>query len=140
MFKLKNRHWWNMGQKYHRIDYIVKVALGAADLRFELWHNGMKLSKDNPIKVEWNTALPPEPQALNRFNSLGEQWQSVENGGMAYRQTYLPQPQPQIAVANNWGSGEQWQPVEKGGMAYRQTYLPQPQIGVGQNWGGNAFG
>jgi hypothetical protein len=100
----------------------------------------MKLSKDNPIKVEWNTAPAPEPQALNRFNSLGEQWQPLEKGGMAYRQTYLPQPQPQIAVANNWGSGEQWQPVEKGGMAYRQTYLPQPQIGVGQNWGGNAFG
>jgi hypothetical protein len=90
-----------MGQKYHRIDYVIKVTLGAADLRFELWHSGMKLSKDNPIKVEWHTATAPEPQALNGFNSLGKQWQPTENGGMIYGQTYLPQPQ--IGVAQNWG-------------------------------------
>ncbi|KAH8716796.1 hypothetical protein GQ44DRAFT_557001, partial [Phaeosphaeriaceae sp. PMI808] len=29
-FKLKNRHWWNSGPKYHRINYVVKVNLGAA--------------------------------------------------------------------------------------------------------------
>ena len=134
MFKLKNRHWWNMGQKYHRINYVIKVALGAADLRFELWHNGMKLSKDNPIKVEWHAAPAPEPKVLNGFNSLGEQRQPGENGGMINGQTYLPQPQPQplIAFAKNRGSGQQWQPAEK--------CLPQPPIGVAQNWGGNAFG
>ncbi|KAF2024035.1 hypothetical protein EK21DRAFT_12821, partial [Setomelanomma holmii] len=27
-FKLKNRHWWNSGSKYHRINYVVKVNLG----------------------------------------------------------------------------------------------------------------
>ena len=99
MFKLKNRHWWNMGQKYHRINYVIKVALGAADLRFELWHNGMKLSKDNPIKVEWHTAPAPEPQVLNSFNSLGEQLQPAESGGMIYGQKHLPQPP--IGVAQN---------------------------------------
>ncbi|KAF2489449.1 hypothetical protein BU16DRAFT_472014 [Lophium mytilinum] len=35
-FKLKNRHFWNRGQKYHRVDYVVKVVLGPADIRFEL--------------------------------------------------------------------------------------------------------
>ena len=114
MFKLKNRHWWNIGQKYHRINYVIKVALGAADLRFELWHNGMKLSKDNPIKVEWHTAPAPEPQVLNSFNSLGEQLQ------------------PQIAVAKNWGSGEQWRPTENSGMI-RRKHLPQLPIRVAQN-------
>jgi hypothetical protein len=61
MFKLKNRHWWSTAPKYHRIDYVVKVNLGPADITFELWHNGIKLSRDNPIKVEWHAAAPPEP-------------------------------------------------------------------------------
>jgi hypothetical protein len=83
MFKLKNRHWWNMGTKYHRIEYIVKVGLGPADLRFELWHNGQKLSKDNPIKVEWVAAdAPPEPIYQNNSN----QWQPAESSGMVNRQ------------------------------------------------------
>ena len=90
-----------MGTKYHRIDYVIKVALGAADIRFELWHNGLKLSKDNPIKVEWHTAPAPEPQVLNGFNSLAEQGQPAENGGMIYGQKRLPQPP--IGVAQNWG-------------------------------------
>lgn len=59
MFKLKNRHWWNNGKKYHRINFVIKVNLGPADLSFELWHNGVKLSKDNTIKVEWQAAAPP---------------------------------------------------------------------------------
>ncbi|KAJ4375512.1 hypothetical protein N0V86_007044 [Didymella sp. IMI 355093] len=61
MFKLKNRHWWNSGKKYHRINFVIKVNLGPADLSFELWHNGVKLSKDNTIKVEWQAAPPPDP-------------------------------------------------------------------------------
>ncbi|CAO2657916.1 Nn.00g071760.m01.CDS01 [Neocucurbitaria sp. VM-36] len=64
LFKLKNRHWWNSGPKYHRISYVVKVNLGPADVCFELWHNGIKLSKDNAIKVEWQAAAPPDPNAM----------------------------------------------------------------------------
>lgn len=60
-FKLKNRHWWNRGRKYHRIKFVIKVNLGPADLSFELWHDGVKLSKDNTIKVEWQAAAPPDP-------------------------------------------------------------------------------
>ncbi|KAH7394392.1 hypothetical protein BKA66DRAFT_411060 [Pyrenochaeta sp. MPI-SDFR-AT-0127] len=63
LFKLKNRHWWSFGPKYHRINYVVKVNLGPADVSFELWHNGVKLSKDNSIKVEWQAAAPPDPSA-----------------------------------------------------------------------------
>ncbi|KAG4430138.1 hypothetical protein IFR05_014374, partial [Cadophora sp. M221] len=58
-FKLKNRHFWNMGEKYYRVDYLIKVALGPADIRFELWFNGQKLSKDEPIRVEWQAATAP---------------------------------------------------------------------------------
>jgi hypothetical protein len=75
LFKLKNRHWWNKGQKYHRIEYCVKVVLGPADVRFELWYNGRRLSEDNSIQVEWHTAKPPpEPQATGLEGS-GQQWQ-----------------------------------------------------------------
>lgn len=70
-FKLKNRHWWNSGAKYHRIDYVVKVAIGPADIRFELWHNGQKLSKDNSIKVEWSAAEAPVEQPTV---DSGDQW------------------------------------------------------------------
>ncbi|KAH9863883.1 hypothetical protein J1614_009815 [Plenodomus biglobosus] len=63
LFKLKNRHWWNFGPKYHRITYVVKVNLGPADISFELWHNGVKLSKDNAVKVEWQATAPPTPGA-----------------------------------------------------------------------------
>jgi hypothetical protein len=76
LFKLKNRHWWNRGQKYHRINYVVKVALGPADIRFELWHNGQKLSKDNSIRVEWLAAqAPAEPPPNTVFNGMNHQWQ-----------------------------------------------------------------
>lgn len=61
LFKLKNRHWWNTGKKYHRINYNVKVLIGAADISFELWHEGVKVSKDNSIKVEWQASPPPDP-------------------------------------------------------------------------------
>jgi hypothetical protein len=65
LFKLKNRHWWNSGPKYHRISFIVKVNLGPADISFELWLNGTKLSKDNSIKVEWQASPPPAPNATS---------------------------------------------------------------------------
>lgn len=39
------------------------MNLGPADISFELWHNGVKLSKDNSIKVEWQAAAPPDPNA-----------------------------------------------------------------------------
>ncbi|KAF2476930.1 uncharacterized protein BDR25DRAFT_208753 [Lindgomyces ingoldianus] len=66
-FKLKNRHWWNSGKKYHRVDYVVKVNLGAADISFELWHQGVKLSKDNSIKVEWHASAAPDPNSYGDY-------------------------------------------------------------------------
>ncbi|KAL8708980.1 MAG: hypothetical protein Q9220_006188 [cf. Caloplaca sp. 1 TL-2023] len=72
-FKAKNKRFWNLGKHYLKIDYDIKVILGPADVRFELWFNGQKLSKDQPIKVEWMAAPPiempvpgpPEPQLLD---------------------------------------------------------------------------
>lgn len=77
-FKRKNRHFWNTGKPYFRIDYQVKVLIGPADIRFELCgliikpstlsqliyrtgFNGQRLNKDEPIQVEWTAAAAPEP-------------------------------------------------------------------------------
>jgi len=60
-FKRKNRHWWQFKQPYLRVDYQVRVVIGPADIRFELWFDGQKMSNDNPITVEWMTTSAPEP-------------------------------------------------------------------------------
>ncbi|KAI4122382.1 MAG: hypothetical protein LQ338_005855, partial [Usnochroma carphineum] len=52
-FKEKNKRFWRLGKHYFQVDYEVKVLIGPADVRFELWFDGQKLSKDQPIKVEW---------------------------------------------------------------------------------------
>lgn len=35
------------------------MIIGPADIRFELWFNDQKLSRDDSIKVEWLPAQPP---------------------------------------------------------------------------------
>ncbi|KAL8732759.1 MAG: hypothetical protein Q9166_002540 [cf. Caloplaca sp. 2 TL-2023] len=63
-FKEKNKRFWSLGRHYLRIDYEVKVLIGPADVRFELWFNGQKLSRDQPIKVEWQAPPVVELPAL----------------------------------------------------------------------------
>jgi hypothetical protein len=86
-FKLKNRHWWQFNKaKYFRVDYQIRVLIGPADINFELcecfslrtglswgsafansWtgFDGQKLSRDNPITVEWQAIAAPEPVMNN---------------------------------------------------------------------------
>ncbi|KAL9074642.1 MAG: hypothetical protein Q9157_004316 [Trypethelium eluteriae] len=63
-FKEKNRRIWQFGQRYFQVKYQIKVIIGPADLRFELWFNGQKLSKDKPIKVEWASPTASSIPAL----------------------------------------------------------------------------
>jgi hypothetical protein len=83
LFKLKNRHWWQSGEKYHRIEYVIKVNLGPADISFELWYSGQKISQDNSIKVEWATAQAPAvmPQPSKFGDRSGVQWDPVAATG-----------------------------------------------------------
>jgi len=37
----------------------VKVVIGAADINFELWFEGRKLSQDRPIPIEWYPTVNP---------------------------------------------------------------------------------
>lgn len=53
--KLKNRHWWERGEKYIRVQFDINVLIGAADLKFQLQSKDKKiLSADhNAIRVDW---------------------------------------------------------------------------------------
>ncbi|KAL2684520.1 hypothetical protein Neosp_005598 [[Neocosmospora] mangrovei] len=45
------------GYKYYKCVFDVRVIVAPADLRFELWFNGVKFSRGHePIKVEWNSS------------------------------------------------------------------------------------
>jgi len=57
--KPKNQHWYNRKDKYLRANFDVKVILGAADLKFQLWSKGGRIcSRDHDtIDVKWD---PPE--------------------------------------------------------------------------------
>ena len=54
--KMKNRHFYNRGEKFLRVRFDVKVILGAADIRFQLQSkNGMVLNSDHDaIQVKWD--------------------------------------------------------------------------------------
>ncbi|GME65813.1 HSP70 family protein [Neofusicoccum parvum] len=62
-FKEKNRRFWQASQRYYIVEYQIQVIIGPADLRFELWFNGQKMSRDQPIRVEWAPATPPQQVA-----------------------------------------------------------------------------
>src|SRR5436190_17208288 len=56
--KVKNRHWYNTGERYLRARFDVKVILGSADLKFQLWSKGGRIiSRDHEvIAVKWDSA------------------------------------------------------------------------------------
>ena len=48
-FKRKNKHWWSFGAEYMRVEYEVRVRLGAADVTFELCKHIVLLIPDTMI-------------------------------------------------------------------------------------------
>lgn len=48
-----------MKKHYLRIEYSVRVLIGPADIRFELWFDDQKLSRDQSIRVEWIPTKAP---------------------------------------------------------------------------------
>jgi hypothetical protein len=61
---LKSRY--NFKPRYNRADFNLKVILGSADLKFQLWGKGQRLSKDHEdIGVMWYT--PQEKAASTRI-------------------------------------------------------------------------
>ncbi|KAF2649169.1 hypothetical protein K491DRAFT_708324 [Lophiostoma macrostomum CBS 122681] len=65
-FVEKNRRFWSLGKHYLKVEYQVRVLIGPADIRFELWFDNQKLSRDQSIKVDWVAAPAPDLSTYNR--------------------------------------------------------------------------
>lgn len=67
--KAKNRHWYNRGERYLRANFDVRVILGAADLKFQLWSKGGRIcSRDHDtIEVKWD---PPRKTSHAREDNM----------------------------------------------------------------------
>jgi hypothetical protein len=60
---------YNRGPQYFRAEFDVKIIIGAADLKFQLWGKNGQLSKDHEeIEVLWD----PPPQPLAGSGALAE--------------------------------------------------------------------
>jgi hypothetical protein len=71
-FQVKNK--WR-GKKYYLATPTVRVIIGPADLRFELWFKGEKFSRNhNPITVQWE-----RPGALLASSHIHErdEWEAT---------------------------------------------------------------
>jgi len=72
-FTEKNKYFWSLGKHYFKVEYQVRVLIGPADIRFELWFDNQKLSRDQSIKVEWTpapSAAPGPPLDLATYNRV----------------------------------------------------------------------
>lgn len=67
--KLKNRHWFQRGEKYLRAKFNIKVILGAADLKFQLQTKDRTvLSNDHDaIDVKWEA---PKQNSADKGDGL----------------------------------------------------------------------
>ncbi|KAK5083734.1 hypothetical protein LTR05_006239 [Lithohypha guttulata] len=65
--KLKNKHWYNLGKQYIRADFALKILIGPADLKFQLWGRDKQLSKSHDqIAVQWNPLNTRESVAMDQ--------------------------------------------------------------------------
>ena len=62
----KNKRFWSLGKHYLKVEYQVRVLIGPADIRFELWFDNQKLSRDQSIQVDWVAAPAPDLSTYNR--------------------------------------------------------------------------
>ena len=72
-FTEKNKRFWSLGKHYFKVEYQVRVLIGPADIRFELWFDNQKLSRDQSIRVEWTPAPsmpPPPPVDISTYNRV----------------------------------------------------------------------
>jgi hypothetical protein len=55
-FELMNKRTPWKGKRYYLIDFKIRVIIGPADLKFELWFKDKKYDTGHdPIKIEWDS-------------------------------------------------------------------------------------
>ncbi|KIW32228.1 uncharacterized protein PV07_03788 [Cladophialophora immunda] len=53
---VRNKHWWNFGERYELAHFRVKLIPGHADLKFRLISGGRLVnSEDDQVKVDWSS-------------------------------------------------------------------------------------
>lgn len=58
--KVRNRHWWNFGERYEIAQLVVKLIPGFADLQFRLISGGNLLnSEEDKVEVAWSAGARP---------------------------------------------------------------------------------
>lgn len=88
-----------MQKHYFRIEYTVRVLIGPADIRFELWFDDQKLSRDESIKVDWIPTQGPQ----NTF-AYGTPVETPTNG--PFELSNVPQTPIQSNPNKYWINGE----------------------------------
>ena len=68
--KEKNRHWYNRGERYLRVNFNIRVILGPADVKFRMESKGREVLSDDhdSIQVIWE----PIPEKSSRPDSSNE--------------------------------------------------------------------
>jgi hypothetical protein len=55
VFFYLNNPRYNLGPKYYRAEFELRVLVGPADLKFQMWGRNGRLSKDHEdIQVQWS--------------------------------------------------------------------------------------
>jgi len=77
-FEVHKKRCWQRGKTYYMAKTVVKTIIAPADLKFELWFNGTRYSRNHdPIQVEWDkvgaSAKPRENevQSPNAWERVG---------------------------------------------------------------------
>ena len=60
--KEKNRHWYNRGERYMRVNFDIRVILGPADVKFRMESKGREVLSEehDAIQVNWEPS-PEKP-------------------------------------------------------------------------------
>ena len=70
--KIKNRHWYNLREKYLEARVNIQVVLGPADLKFQLQSKDREIlsNSHDAIQVKWDTAEQPNIQVPHRLEEM----------------------------------------------------------------------
>jgi hypothetical protein len=76
-------------EKYRTAEHEIRVVIGPADIKFELWYGGSQYNKSNSIRVDWQEgATVSAPNANRERNSdilLGVRKRNKERAANALR-------------------------------------------------------
>jgi hypothetical protein len=77
-FELKNKRCWQ-GPTYYIATFTLRVIVGPADLKFELWFKGMKYNRNHePVKIQWDQAgASARPPSRSRGSTANDAWESA---------------------------------------------------------------